>query len=92
MGVRAAPRIVVRESPEEQLCEETTVRAILRVILAVLEAPRRQVGGSEVGSEKTIATGEAHGIGEDGTGDGVTWAETCTRLGVLGFFGLKSDV
>ena len=88
MRISTSPGVVVGESPEEEFREETTVGPISLVILAVLEAPRSQVGGSEVGGEEAIAAGEANGIGEDGSGDCVTWAETRTWSGFFGLFGL----
>ena len=60
--------------------------------MAVLEAPRCKVGGGKVGGEEPVSAGEADGIGEDGTGDGITGAETCSGLRGLRFLSLEANV
>ena len=92
MGVGAAPGVVVREGPEQQLREKSTIRSVGCVVLAVLETPRGKVGRGEVGGEESVSTGEAYGIGEDSARDGIAWAETRSRLRILRLLGLEADV
>lgn len=83
---------MVRQRPEQELGEEAAVRPVLRIVLAVLEAPGGEVRGREVGGEEAVAAGEADRVGEDGAGDGVAWAEPRAGTGRFGLFGLQADV
>lgn len=45
----------------------------------------------EVARVEAVSASKRDGVGEDGAGDGIAWAETCTLHDRLDFFRLQSD-
>lgn len=57
-----------------------------------MRVERVEVRTGELVGQETIATGEADGVGEDGPGHGVAWAQASPWTGHLRLFCLKADV
>jgi len=91
-GVGAVVGELFRESAKEEPTEHGTEPRILRRPHAIGEAPSGKVVGGKIGGKETIPADERDGVRKDGTGDGVTRAETSTLDDWFGVLGLETGV
>jgi len=91
-GVGAVLSELAGEGTKEESTEHGTESRGFRGPHAIGITPGGEIVRGEIGREETISANKSDGIGEDGTGDGVTGAKTSTCDNWFGVLGLETNI